>query len=80
MIINTPKKEAREVAFYELPVGTSFRWQNWYYIKIEDCQHPVGGGSEKRNCNAVQLENGLLAFFLRCELVEKIPMSVEVLE
>lgn len=80
MIINRPKQEERTVKFKELPVGAGFRWQRWYYIKTEDCQHIVGKDSEKRHCNAVQLETGLLACFLNCGLVEKIPMSIEVLE
>jgi len=79
MIINKPKQDNRIVAFQELPTGTGFRWQSWYYIKVEECQKKLNG-VERQNCNAVQLESGYLAHFMFCELVEKIPMSIEVLE
>lgn len=80
MIINKPKQEDRTVTFYELPVGTGFRWENWYYIKIEECYRCPNDGGEVLHGNAVQLEKGMLACFSRGDLVEKIPMSIEVLE
>ena len=81
MIINKPKQQDRTVtAFYNLPIGTGFRWQDWYYIKIEDCYRFPNGGGEILRGNAVQLEIGMLAHFAKSDLVEKIPMSIEVLE
>lgn len=81
MIINKPKQDNRIVAFQELPTGTGFRWQTWYYIKIEErCYKCINSGGEVRHFNAVQLETGTTASFMNSELVEKIPMSVEVLE
>lgn len=77
MIINRPKKEDRIVKFYELPISAGFRWKDLYYIKIEESQ-PVRSSGETQYCNAVQLETGLLAHFSQTDLVEKIPMAVEV--
>lgn len=81
MIVNRPK--ARTVKFRELPVGAGFRWENWYYIKIEKCQvlyKDIGCPVTRTIYEAVQLETGLLASFNQSDLVEKIPMSIEVLE
>ena len=80
MIINKPKQKSRTVTFCDIFVGESFRWENWYYIKIEECYRCPNGGGEVLRGNAIQLETGLLAHFVRGDLVEKIPMSIEVLE
>lgn len=80
MIINKPKQESRTVTFYELPVGTGFRWDNWYYIKIEECYRGPNGEGKVLRGNAVQLEKGMLACFAMGDLVEKVPMTIEVHE
>ena len=84
MIINRPKRKGQTVDFREIIVGDGFRWQNWYYIKIEECyhfaEHELSGGGNVIRGNAIQLETGLLAHFVQGDLVEKIPMSIEVLE
>ena len=68
--------------FKDLFVGEGFRWKSWYYIKIDECNKYTTGIN---SCtvgprNAVQLENGELAYFNGSDIIERIPMSVEVYE
>ncbi len=78
IVISNPETT---VLFNDICVGTAFRWEQWYYMKIEECT--TVNRFDPPECrqavaNAVSIDSGLFAHFEPTAAIQLIPMKVMV--